>query len=75
MRKQSRLRLLIGPAIAICSWVLYGLRVTLGTGPMHDNEGRQAPALHYLGAAVVTGVVASWIITLALITGWRLRAQ
>jgi hypothetical protein len=69
-------RLVIGAAATILMWALYVLRVTLGTGPMHDHEGRQAPALHYLvGAAVVTGVVACWIITRAVIPGWRRRAK
>jgi hypothetical protein len=63
LRTQSRLRLLIGPAIALFSWVLYGLRVTLGVGPMYDSRGTQAPAIHYLvGALVVTVMVAIWIV-------------
>jgi hypothetical protein len=69
-------RLKIGAAATILMWALYVRRVTLGTGPMHDHEGHQAPELHYLvGAAVVTGVVASWIITRALMPGWRRRSQ
>jgi hypothetical protein len=57
------LRLLIGAAIVILVWVLYFVRVTLEVGPMHDQQGNQAPALHYLiGAIIVTSMVALWII-------------
>jgi hypothetical protein len=42
---------------------------------MQDHQGHHALALHYLvGAGVVTGVVAAWIITRARIPGLRRRA-
>ena len=68
-RDQPKLRLMIGAALTVLVWVLYGVRVTLGVGPMHDNEGNQAPAFHYLiGALMVTGMVAVWIIVRTLMT-------
>ena len=57
------LRLLTGAAIVILVWVLYVVRVTFDIGPMHDQQGNQAPTLHYLiGAIIVTSMVAIWII-------------
>jgi hypothetical protein len=57
-------------------WALYVLRVTLGIGPMHDYQGNQSPALPYLvGAFLVTGVVALWIIARALIPRSRRREE
>jgi hypothetical protein len=68
-RGQPTLRLLIGATIALFVWTLYVLRVTLDIGPMHDYQGNQAPAFHYLvGAFVVTGMVAVWIIARAAMT-------
>ncbi len=68
-REQPKLRLLIGGAITAVVWALYVARVSLGIGPMHDNEGHQAPAGNYLvGALVVTGMVAVWIIVRAMMT-------
>jgi len=67
LRGQPVLRLVMGAALTIFMWALYVLRVTLGVGPMHDHEGNQAAASHYLvGALVATGVVALWIIGRAL---------
>jgi hypothetical protein len=48
---------------------MYIARVTLGAGPMHDEQGNQAPATHYLvGALLVTGMVAFWIFVRSLMT-------
>jgi membrane-bound metal-dependent hydrolase YbcI (DUF457 family) len=66
-RDQPKLRLMIGAVLSAIVWALYVVRVTLGVGPMHDHNGIQAPALHYLlGALMVTGMVAVWIIVRAL---------
>jgi membrane protease YdiL (CAAX protease family) len=68
-RDQPRVRLFIGAVICAFVWITYIVRVTLGTGPMHDEQGNQAPAVHYLaGAALVTGVVAFWIFVRSLMT-------
>jgi hypothetical protein len=41
---------------------LYLARAILGVGPMHDDQGNQSPAIHYLiGALVVTGIVICWL--------------
>ncbi len=73
-RRQSKPRLVIGGAITAYVWMLYGIRLTLGTGPMHDLAGNQAPALHYLvGALVVTGAVGVWIIMRAVMANRRRR--
>lgn len=62
LRDQLKLRLAIGAMIAALVWVLYVVRVAFGVGPMHDDEGDQAPALHYLvGALAVTGMVAHFV--------------
>ena len=53
----------IGGTCAAVMWAFYFVRVAFGTGPMHDLEGNQSPAIHYLGGAlVVTAMVAAWII-------------
>jgi hypothetical protein len=54
---------LIGGAITSVMWMFYAARMAFGVGPMHDYQGNQAPALHYLvGALVVTGAIAIWIV-------------
>jgi hypothetical protein len=66
-RGRPTVRLLTGAAITFSIWTLYVFRVTLGMGPMHDHQGNQAPALHYLVAALaVTGMIAIWIIARAI---------
>jgi hypothetical protein len=71
-RDQPAVRLAICAAIALIAWTLYIVRLTLGVGPMHDHDGSQAPALHYLiGALVVTGMVAAWIALRAIMTRRR----
>jgi len=68
-RDQPNLRLTIGAAVTAIVWTFYIVRVTLGVGPMHDYDGNQAPALHYMvGALVVTGMVAVWIATRTMVT-------
>jgi hypothetical protein len=62
IRNRMSLRHLVGIVISGFVWMLYVTRVTLGIGPLHSHRGNQAPALHYLIAAlVVTGMVAVWI--------------
>ena len=57
------LRRIIGIACAAFMWGSYLIRVILGIGLMHDPQGNQSPALHYLGGAlVVTAMVAVWIL-------------
>ena len=66
-REQPNLRLAIGGAIVVIVWTLYLVRVTLGVGPMHDDGGNQAPAMHYLaGALTVTAMVVLWIVLRAI---------
>jgi hypothetical protein len=68
-RDQPGLRAAVGVTFVVLVWALYFIRVLWGIGPMHDYEGRQAPAFHYLyGALTVTGVVAVWLIVGALLT-------
>ena len=75
-REQPKLRLVIGAAITVLVWALYIVRIAFGVGPMHDYEGNQAPALHYLvGALVVTGMVAVWIVVRAIVTHYRRRSK
>src|SRR5262245_6774965 len=60
---QSKLRLMIGAGLTAFVWVLYFVRIFLGVGPMHDHQGNQSPAAHYLmGALVVTAMVVTWIV-------------
>lgn len=62
-RDQPMLRLVIGAAVVSGVWALYLARIILGIGPMHDPQGNQAPALHYLGGAlIVTAMIAVWIL-------------
>jgi hypothetical protein len=73
-RDQPKLRLIIGAVITVIVWGLYVVRVTFGFGPMHDYQGNQAPAIHYLGGAlVVTGMVAVWIVVRAIMTSRQRR--
>jgi hypothetical protein len=75
-RDQPKLRLVIGATITAIIWALYVVRVTLGVGPMHDHEGSQAPALHYLvGALMGTGMVAVWIVVRAIMTRSQRRSK
>ena len=55
-------RIVVGGLICAVVWLLLGARVLFGVGPMHDDQGNQAPWLHYLVAAVVaTVMVTAWI--------------
>jgi hypothetical protein len=73
-RSRTSLRLLIGGAITIFIWTLYLVRLILGIGPMHDYQGNEAPAIDYLvGAFVVTGMVATWIVARTLMERNRRR--
>jgi hypothetical protein len=41
---------------------------------MHDHDGNQAPALHYLlGALIVTGMVTVWIVARAVFNHYQKR--
>ena len=72
---QPKLRLLIGAAFIVIVWVAYGVRVIWGIGPAHDYQGRQAPASHYLGGAlIVTGLVVVWITVRAIMVRWQKRS-
>ena len=71
-RDQPRLHIGVAAVITIVVWTLYVVRMTFGVGPMHDYDGNQAPAVHYLvGALVVTGMVCAWIIARAILTNHR----
>ena len=74
-RDQPKLRLGIGIAFVAFVWALYLTRATLGIGPMHDDQGNQSPAIHYLiGALVVTGMVICWLaLAAALARKWTER--
>jgi hypothetical protein len=62
VRDQPKFRRLIGSVFIALVWILYGVRLIWGIGPAHDYQGRQAPAFHYLAAAlIVTGLVVVWI--------------
>ena len=75
-RDQPKVRLTIGALISAFVWALYIVRIALGVGPMHDYEGKQAPALHYLaGALIGTGMVAVWIIVRAVVTRYQRRSK
>jgi integral membrane sensor domain MASE1 len=75
-REQPKLRLVVGAVITVLVWVLYLVRAVFGMGPMHDKEGNQAPALHYLaGALIVTGMVMVWIIVQAIIAHHKSRSK
>ncbi len=55
-------RVVIGGLICAIVWLLLAARLIFGLGPMHDDQGTQAPWFHYLAAAVVTtAMVAAWI--------------
>jgi hypothetical protein len=72
----SKLRLFIGGAFIALVWIAYGVRVIWGVGPAHDYQGRPAPALHYLGGAlIVTGLVAVWITVPAIIARRQKRNE
>ena len=71
-RDQPKLRLAIGLGLTLVMWALYVVRVIAGVGPMHDHQGNQSPAFHYLvGALFVTGMVAVWLVVRALTTRRR----
>ena len=62
-RDQPRVRWVIACAIGGIVWALYIVRVTFGVGPMHDEQGNQAPAFHYLvGALVVSAFLVVWLV-------------
>jgi hypothetical protein len=66
--KSSAARVIIGTIFLVLVWSLYLVRVAFGVGPMHDEAGRQAPSLHYLGGALIISVmVTAWLV-------WRARA-
>jgi hypothetical protein len=55
-------RIVIGGLICAVVWLLFAARIIFGLGPMHDDQGNQAPWSHYLtGAVVATAMVAAWI--------------
>lgn len=59
----SKYRKVVGTAIAAFVWILFLIRILTGAGPMHDHQGNQSPAAHYLiGALIVTAMVAAWIL-------------
>ena len=75
-RDQPKLRRVIMAMIIALVWALYIVRVALGVGPMHDYEGHQAPAFHYLvGALVATGLVVVWILVRAAISYYERRRK
>jgi hypothetical protein len=60
---ERRLRHALGGSMIVIMWALYIVRITAGIGPMHDERGGQAPALHYLvGALLTTAMVGVWVI-------------
>lgn len=75
LRDQRGVRLAVGAVITAFVWVLYIVRVVFGIGPMHDYDGNQAPALHYLlGALIVTGMVVVWIVVQAIVAHYQRRS-
>ncbi len=62
-REQPKLRLFFGGAASALMWGLFIVRVAAGIGPMHDADGNQAPAFHYLaGAVLVTLIAVGWLL-------------